>query len=63
MYAFVFVVTLAWIGVAGYEIGGWIVSTYPDSPLAWLVVPVACAVFGIVMYAYEATKTELRYSK
>ena len=34
MYAFVFVVSLAWIGVAGYEIGYWIMETYPNSPLS-----------------------------
>jgi len=63
MYAFVFVVSLAWIGVAGYEIGYWIMETYPNSPLAWLVVPFVCALVGTTVYAYEATKTELRYSK
>ena len=63
MYAFVFVVSIAWILVAGYEIGYWIMETYPNTPLAWTVLPITCALVGAVVYAYEATKTELRYSK
>lgn len=63
MYAFVFVVSIAWTLVAGYEIGGWVVKTYPDTPLAWAVFPVGLALVGAIVYAYEATKTELRYSK
>jgi len=63
MYAFVFVVSIAWILVAGYEIGYWIMETYPNTPLAWTVLPIGCAVVGAVVYAYEATKTELRYLK
>jgi len=63
MYAFVFVVSIAWILVAGYEIGYWIMETYPNTPLAWTVLPITCALVGAFVYAYEATKTELRYSK
>ena len=63
MYAFVFIVSIAWILVAGYEIGYWIMETYPNTPLAWTVLPITCALVGAFVYAYEATKTELRYSK
>ena len=61
MYATVFIAALCGIAMAGYEIGYWIAERYPEHPWAWLVVPAVCAIVAVMVYSYEATKTELAF--
>lgn len=63
MYATVFAVALCGIFAGGYEIGYWVASRFPNSPWAWTVVPFSLLLLGVIVYAVEATRVDLKYSK